>query len=141
MKDTDGKWQLWADVSGQWSYLSGLAPTLLQTTAGQRVSLPDNRTDVFLGPRDTLRVYVQGYRAACLDDFFGKLFGQSSYLAGLAFLQQCGPSSNDDLGGAVLELQPVSLEGFTTIGNYTITAKDELGDSHYSVDLSVESVP
>jgi len=133
--DTEGKWQLWADVSGQWTYLSGLASGLLNTKTGQSAALPDNQTDVFLGSNDTLRVYVQGYRAACLDDFFGKLFGQSSYTAGLAFLQPCGPTNNDDLGGAVLEMQP------TIVGGYTMTAVDSLGNSHFSVDLSVESVP
>ena len=133
--DTAGKWQMWSDISGQWTYLSGLAPGLLKTGAGQSITLPDNQFDVFLGANDTLRIYVQGYRAACLDDFFGKLFGQSSYLAGLAFLQQCGPSNNDDLGGAVLELStPVD-------GNYTAPAVDSLGNSHFSVDLSVAAVP
>ena len=78
---------------------------------------------------------MQGYRAACLDDFFGKLFGQSSYLAGLAFLQQCGPTNNDDLGGAVLELSaPVA-------GNYTAPAVDSSGNSHFSVDLSIAAAP
>ena len=133
--DTAGKWQLWSDVSGQWTYLSGLAPGLLKTTAGQAVTLPDNQVDVFLGASDTLRVYVQGYRAACLDDFFGKLFGQSSYLAGLAFLQQCGTSNNDDLGGAVLELSTPAA------GDYTAQAVDSLGNSHFSVDFSVVAVP
>jgi hypothetical protein len=135
VKDTEGKWQLWSDVSGQWTYLSGVAPALFKTTAGQSVTVPDNPVDVFLGSSDMLRIYVQGYRAACLDDFFGKLFGQSSYLAGLAFLQQCGATNNDDLGGAVLELQP------TATGSFTVSAVDGLGNSHFSVDLSVDSVP
>ena len=133
--DTAGKWQMWSDVSGQWTYLSAAAPGLFKTAAGQSVALPDNSTDVFLGPNDTLRIYVEGYRAACLDDFFGKLFGQTSYLAGFAFLQQCGTSNNTDLGGAVLELQPVAA------GSYTIPAADSLGASHFSVDVTVDSAP
>jgi hypothetical protein len=134
VKDTDGKWQLWSDISGQWTYLSGNAPALFKTKAGQSVVLPDNQTDVYLGLGDTLRIFVQGYRAACDDDFFGTLFGQSSYLAGLAFLQECGATNNDDLGGAVLELQPGAS------GSYTATAVDSLGASHFSVDLTVDSM-
>jgi hypothetical protein len=134
VKDTDGKWQLWSDVSGQWNYLSGNTPGLFKTKAGQSVALPDNPADVYLGSGDTLRIFVQGYRAACDDDFFGKLFGQSSYSAGLAFLQECGASNNDDLGGAVLELQPGAS------GNYTAAAVDSSGASHFSVDLTVDSV-
>jgi hypothetical protein len=134
VKDTDGKWQLWSDVSGQWTYLSGNAPGLFRAKAGQSVVLPDNATDVYLGSNDTLRIFVQGYRAACLDDFFGTLFGQSSYLAGLAFLQQCGATNNDDLGGAILELQPGAS------GSYTATAVDGFGARHFSVDLTVDSI-
>jgi hypothetical protein len=83
--DTQGEWQLWADAGGQWSYLSSLAPALLQTSAGASVTLPVRQTDVWLGPNDTLRVYVQGYRANCVDGYFGKLFAMSSYNAGLSF--------------------------------------------------------
>ena len=133
---TDGKWHLWADVSGQWSYLSGLAPSLLQTRKGQSVALPANQADVWLAADDSLRVYVQGYRAACLDDYFGKLFGQTSYNAGLAFLQACGIANNDDLGGALLELpQPVSA------GDYTLPATAPDGGSPFSVDVTVSAVP
>ncbi len=127
VKDAAGKWQMWADVSGNWIYLSGLAPALLNTAAGQPVTLPANQADVFLAPADTLRIVVQGYRAACLDDTFGKLFGQSAYIAGLTFLAQCGPTDNQSLGGALLELpaQPAPS------GTYTF------GNSYFSVEVSI----
>jgi hypothetical protein len=134
--DTEGKWQLWADVSGQWNYLSGFAPSLLHTQAGGSVALPPNRADVWLGPADTLRVFVQGYRANCLDDYFGKLFGMSSYQAGLSFLESCGPIDNDDLGGAILELQPPVAPG-----EYNIGASDSSGNSHFAVDVTVNQAP
>jgi hypothetical protein len=134
--DTDGKWQLWADVGGQWTYLSGLAAGLLQTKAGSSVPLPANQADVWLGPADNLRVYVQGYRAACLEDYMGKLFGMTSYEAGLSFVQSCGPIDNTDLGGAVFEMQPP-----VTPGRYTVPASDPGGDSHFTVDLTVSQAP
>ena len=134
VKDSGGKWQMWADVSGQWSYLSGAAPALLNTSAGQSVTLPGNPVDVYAGAGDTVRIYVQGYHAACLDDYFGKLFGQSAYVAGLTFVASCGPTDNQDLGGAVLEL-PVQPAPAST---YTITAKDSSGNSHFTVDVSIE---
>ncbi|HZI75141.1 MAG TPA: hypothetical protein VFD73_14160, partial [Gemmatimonadales bacterium] len=132
--DAPGKWQLWADVSGHWSYLSGLAPALLDTAAGRSVTLPAQPTDVYLGAGQTLRVYVNGYRAECLDDQFGKLFGQSSYVAGLTFVAACGPTDNQDLGGAVLEL-PASP---SPRGNYLVASTDAAGAHHFSVAVTVE---
>jgi hypothetical protein len=134
VKDAAGKWQLWADVSGRWTYLTGAAPALLNTSAGQGIALPANQADVYLGAGDTLRIYVQGYRAACLDDYFGKLFGQSSYTAGLTFLAQCGPIDNQDLGGALLDLPPQP----SPAGTYTLEGKDSTGKSHYSVDVAID---
>jgi hypothetical protein len=136
VKASAGTWQLWADVSGNWIYLSGLAPALLNTTSGQSVTLPDNHTDVFLRSGDTLRVYVQGYKAACLDGTLGQLFGQSSYMAGFNFLLQCGPTNNQDLGGAVLDLPVVPPTSYTP----TISATDSSGASNFSVDLSIDSI-
>jgi hypothetical protein len=131
----EGKWQLWADVSGQWSYLSGVAPDLLRTRKGQSISLPANQTDIRLGPDDSLRVYVQGYGAACIDTYFGQLFVRTSYNAGLAFLQDCGPVDNDNLGGALLQLNsPVSP------GDYTLKAIAPDGGTPFSVDVTVSAV-
>jgi hypothetical protein len=133
--DLAGKWQMWADVSGQWSYLSGLAPALLSTAAGRSVTLPGTAVDVYLAAGQTLRVYVHGYRAACLDDFFGNLFGKSSYVAGLTFVAQCGASDNQDLGGALLEL-PASP---SPAGTYTVTAVDPVGGKHFAVAVTVDA--
>src|SRR5262249_9221370 len=91
-----GKWQLWSDVAGQWSYLPTVAPGLLQTAQGQRVGLTGAQFDVYLGQRDSLRVLVQGYRAQCVDQLFAGLFGMPSYSAGLQILTKCGPVDNDD---------------------------------------------
>lgn len=131
--DAAGKWQLWADVSGQWSYLPAAAPTLLNTAAGQSVALPGMALDVYLTGAQTLRVFVQGYHATCIDDYFGKLFGQSSYAAGLTFVAACGPNDNQDLGGAVAELTAASAKGA-----HTIDAVDSGGARHFSVAFTVE---
>jgi hypothetical protein len=127
VKDAAGKWQLWADVSGQWSYLTGAAPQLLSTTPGSSVALPGAPVDVYLNAGQTLRVFVHGYQATCIDDFFGKLFGQSSYTAGLAFVAQCGPNDNQDLGGALLELPAATAKGAYTVAG-----------PHFSVAVTVE---
>ena len=132
--DLPGKWQMWADVSGQWSYLSGLAPTLLNTVAGRSVGLPGAPADVYLAAGQMLRIYVHGYRAACLDDFFGKLFGQSSYVAGVTFVAQCGTTDNQDLGGAILEL-PASN---SPAGTYTVAGTDTSGKHHFAVGVSID---
>lgn len=131
--DAAGKWQLWADVSGQWSYLSGLAPPLLSTTAGASVTLPGAPVDVYVNGGQTVRIYVQGYRATCIDDYFGNLFGQSSYVAGLTFVAACGPNDNQDLGGAVVELPAASAPG-----SHTAAATDAAGARHFSVAFTVE---
>ncbi len=135
VNDSPGKWQLWSDVSGQWSYLSGAAPQLLNTSAGGSVALPGTPQDVYLNAGQTIRVQVQGYRAACLDDFFGKLFGESSYVAGLGFVANCGAADNQDLGYAVLEIpqQP------SPQGSYTVQAADSAGNHHFSVAIAVEA--
>jgi hypothetical protein len=131
--DLAGKWQMWADVSGQWSYLTGAAPGLLNTAAGQGVSLPGTPVDVYLNAGQTLRVYVHGYQAACLDDYFGKLFGQTSYQAGLTFVAACGATDNQDLGGAVIELPAASAKGA-----HTVAATDAAGAHHFSLTFTVD---
>jgi hypothetical protein len=60
----------------------------------------------------------------------------SSYQAGLAFLADCGPIDNDDLGGALLELPAPVMPG-----QYTIAGNDEYGDSHFAVDITVNTAP
>jgi hypothetical protein len=134
--DLAGKWQMWADVAGQWTYLTGAAPQLLNTANGASVALPGTPMDVYANAGQTIRIDVHGYRAACLDDFFGQLFGQSSYSAGLTFVGQCGPVDNQDLGTAILELpsQPSSA------GTHTIAAADSSGAHHYSVTVAIQAM-
>lgn len=136
--DTAGAWQMWADVSGQWTYLTGLAPALLTTKDGQTVTIPSPTYDVYLQPADTIEVYAEGYQVACIDSLFGKLFGQSAYLAGLALITKCGIGDNTDLGGALLSLPPVPA----STGQYTVSAVDGNNPpkSHFKMQVSVEYV-
>lgn len=113
-----GKWQMWADAGGQWTYLTALAPALLNTRQGQPAPIPGAQYDLYLRDHDTLRVLVQGYRAQCVDGLFGTLFGKASYDAGLQLLTTCGPINNDDLGGALLELPALP----SSQGSYTVNA-------------------
>ena len=66
---------------------------------------------------------------------FGKLFQMGVYAGGLRFLTDCGPVNNDDLGGALLEVQPPAP------GAYTVAAKDSAGKSHFKVDLTINPAP
>ena len=133
-----GQWQMWSDIGGQWTYLTGAAPAFLQTTQGQTIATPGAAFDVYLRDSDTLRVLVQGYRANCVDTLFGTLFGKSSYSAGIQLLQNCGPVNNDDLGGAWLELPPL----LSSQGTYTVKADaaGQTGGGAFQAEVMVELV-
>ncbi|HJT87810.1 MAG TPA: hypothetical protein VJ732_08135, partial [Bryobacteraceae bacterium] len=133
-----GEWQLWSDVSGQWNYLSGATPALMKAAQGQFIPLSGAPYDVYLGPRDSLRILVQGYRAACIDPLFGTLFGMASYSAGLQLLEKCGPVNDDDLGGALLTLPALP----SSAGSYTVQADaaGQSGGGAFQLSVTVESV-
>jgi uncharacterized protein (TIGR03437 family) len=118
VNDSAGTWHLWSDVSGQWAYLSGLAPALLNNQNGQIVDIPGASYDVYVESTDQIRVFVQGYKAECIDSLFGQLFGQTSYQGGVTLITTCGLSDNTDLDGALLTLAPVAASA----GQYTVSA-------------------
>ncbi|HWC95836.1 MAG TPA: hypothetical protein VG456_03785, partial [Candidatus Sulfopaludibacter sp.] len=133
-----GEWHLWSDAGGQWTNLSNLAPSLLQTTQNGIIAPPGAQFDLYLRGTDTIRFLVQGYRAQCIDHEFGALFGMSSYSAGIKLLTDCGPVNNDDLGGALLELPALP----SSQGSYTVMADstDRPGGGSFQVDLTVDFV-
>ena len=134
-----GKWQVWSDVSGQWTYLPKLASGLLQTAPGQSITIPGAQYDVYLNDNDTLRVLVQGYRAQCLDSLFGgPLFGMASYEAGIQLLEKCGPVNNDDLGGARLELPALP----SSAGSFVVKAdaSGQVGGGAFQIAVTIQSV-
>lgn len=133
-----GKWQVWSDVGGQWTYLPKLAPGLLQATAGQSIPIPGAQFDVYLDDSDSLRVLVQGYRAQCVDTLFAKLFGVASYDAGIQLLEKCGPVNNDDLGGALLQLPALP----SSQGSYVVQAdaSGKTGGGAFQVGVTVQNV-
>jgi hypothetical protein len=130
--DNAGPWQMWSDISGQWDYLTGLTPALLKTQTGSAVTISGVNRDVYLQSADSLRVYVQGYRAMCIDSLFGHLFGMSSYAAGTQLITSCGFTDNVDLGEAVLTLPAAA----SSAGNYTVAGSG----NHFQVQVSVQSV-
>src|SRR5262249_16402380 len=131
-----GEWHMWSDVSGQWTYLPRIAPSLLKSTQGQMIATTGAVFDVYLRDSDTLRVLVQGYRAQCIDHLFGSLFGQSPYSAGIEFLTNCGPVNNDDLGGALLELPALP----SSQGSYVLRggAAGQAGGGAFQGGVTVE---
>lgn len=133
VQDDPGTWHMWADVSGQWTYLNDLAPDLMQTQAGQVVSLPGASYDVYAQSTDTVRVFVEGYSAACIDNLFGHLFGVTSYQGGLTLIATCGTGDNTNLGAALLTLPAVPASA----GQYTVAAA---GGGHFQAQVTVEYV-
>ena len=133
-----GKWQVWSDVSGQWTYLPAAAPALSNTAQGQSVPISGVQQDVYLTAGDSLRVLVQGYHAQCIDSLFGTLFGMSSYDAGIQLLTKCGPVNNDDLGGALLELPALP----SSQGTYTVQADapGQTGGGAFQMAVRVDSI-
>lgn len=112
-----GKWQMWIDAGGQWTYLTAVAPALLNATQGQPIPI-STQSDLYVRDNDSLHVLVQGYHAQCVDGLFGTLFGKASYDAGIQLLETCGPVNNDDLGGALLELPALP----SSQGSYMVNA-------------------
>ena len=133
-----GKWQVWSEVGGQWTYLPKLAPGLMQTTQGSSVAIPNAQFDLYLNGSDTVRVLVQGYRARCLDTLFGTLFNMASYEAGIHLLETCGPVNNDDLGGALLELPALP----SSAGSYTVNADadGQTGGGAFQASITIQDV-
>jgi hypothetical protein len=130
---------LWADVCGQWRFLSEMNLGLLTPKSdGGVVTDPDHvsfdgfqgaRFDVYLDDLgiDTLRVFVGGYAQRDLDGLFGDapsgvpLYNMNAYDAGVAVAEAVvfGSGDNQELGGAVydsgaqtaVDASPVTVAG------------------------------
>lgn len=138
VRSMPGKWQLWSDVGGQWTYLPKLAPGLLQTTQASSIAIPGAQFDLYPNDGDTLRVLVQGYRAQCIDSLFGNLFGIASYEAGIRLIETCGPVNNDDLGGALLELPALPSSAGTYVVN--ADAAGQVGGGAFQASITIQDV-
>ncbi len=142
VRDSGGEWRLWADVSGQWTNVTNLAPSqFIPTANGQTIDLSGAVFDVYVRQDQTLRVITQGYRAACLDHLFGQLFGlfaASPYFSELAIFQTCGLADNQNLGAALLE-----LPGRPSVaGHYLVDASDGTpAGSHFQMEVTVDFIP
>jgi hypothetical protein len=133
---------LWADVSGQWRFLTPLDPARFDhAPQNATVPLPPGTSwDVFLEPDDALRVFVQGYDRGPFDDLMGvtaagvnqtsrPAYDVAEDLAGIALPLAISinppPSFGDseDLLGSVFEGPPIP----------TIPAAGGIRGSHASV--------
>jgi len=140
----DGEFFLWTDVCGQWIFLTGLNPDLMD--AGTR-SYPLNAPtfDVYLDPEDTLRVLTQGYEQDIMDSLFGQ--HPSAYGGALNILETViDPinipewEDNDDIGGALFRspILPIS----SVVGHHNVASKDIVDStSYFNIDLTVNYVP
>jgi hypothetical protein len=134
--DLPGLWRLTADVDGQWIDLFPTNAAFSQVAAGQTVSVGAD-FDAYVGPNDTLRVHVNGYRAQPIDNLFGTMFGLSCYeqlitIGGTAAITST--RDNDDLGDAELVLSPPPTAGTV----FPVAATLGSGAGHYQVVVVVE---
>jgi len=104
---------MFADVCGQWTFLTAHDPDRFLSGNANAVAFPVTPFDVFLDPQDTLRVFTQGYDQEPIDQLFGAEVGKPTYDVGFdvatlalavevnTFLQSYG--ENVDLGGALFD--------------------------------------
>jgi hypothetical protein len=133
---------LWADVSGQWRFLTSLDPARFDhAPQNATIALPPGTSwDVFLEPDDVLRVFVQGYDRGPFDDLMGvsaagvnqtsrPAYDVAEDLAGIALPLAIsinpppGFGDSEDLLGSVFEGAPIP----------TIPAAGGIRGSHASV--------
>src|SRR5262249_2807474 len=113
-------WQMWADIAGNWFYLTGLRPEAFLHSHNNDVigGLERASADVFLDAGDSLRVFTYGYKVDFEESLFGAL-DRDGYSIGLALVDKTvnvgflveGQPRNDLLGGALFEVdEPVANE-------------------------------
>lgn len=119
---------LWADVSGQWVFLTGinpdgfLTPVLSSTGGVDTVGRLDAATfDVYLDPDDTLRVFTHGYAQRKMDELFNREIGRNNYDVGIdvAMAAKLDTGDNQDLGGALFDSPWISTN---VVGSHSVPA-------------------
>lgn len=144
---SDGEWQLWCDVSGQWLSLTQRdAESFFDCSDDQEIGLGGPTFDVYVDPDDPLYVHAYGYEEDAVEDLFSTGFGWDSLAAvfniGLTVLNPDEHADNDQLGGALFILDnPSKTNG---PGGYdlasTPAALDD-NDSHYNLRFNVSYIP
>jgi hypothetical protein len=150
---------LWADICGQWKFLTDLNapgflnPTLSSAGGVDTVGGLDQATfDVYLDRQDNLRVFTHGYAQRDMDHLFGNQAGLNAYDAGIqvAVAAVLGSGDNQDLGGALFD---VPLSGGNPEGSYAVNADrggsvntvsgafPNVPDPVFSMDFTVTHVP
>ncbi len=149
---------MWADVGGQWTFLTGLNPDGFLNANGD---LPAAATwDVYLDPTDTLRVYTQGYDQQEFDDLFGirdgvnqtlrPVYDVAADLAEIVIANRISlnPSpdqgDSEDIGGAVWQGSPIpKIIAANGILGQHIVLSDSSGDFRggFYMDFNVSYVP
>jgi len=106
-----GRWDLFADVCGQWYNLSNLSPSAFSSPkwGGTIGGLQGTKTDVYIDSGDTVRMFTQGYEVRDIDSLFGVDVGKTAYETGLDVVKalKLGSGENVDLGGALSVITPV----------------------------------
>ncbi|PYQ14049.1 MAG: hypothetical protein DMF80_13415 [Acidobacteria bacterium] len=159
-----GRAYVWADVSGQWTFLTALNPDRFlraQDTLGG--DLPASaRWEVFLDPSDTLRVFAQGYDQQGFDDLFGirdgvnqttrPAYDVAQDIVGVAIDNKLkyphnSPEDGDseDIGGALFESlpnpKPIGV-GTGIVGqHFALSQSNGAYRGAFSADFDVSYVP
>ncbi len=114
-----GKAYMWADICGQWVFLTELDQAgflrAKETLTGDLQNLP--AFDVYIDPGQKLRVFSQGYDQEEFDLLFGVEIGKTAYQAAVDLANATiaakaknpldpEDGENEDLGGAIFQGQP-----------------------------------
>ncbi|MFL6513797.1 MAG: choice-of-anchor D domain-containing protein [Chthoniobacterales bacterium] len=145
-----GKAYMWADVCGQWVFLTDVDPAgflrAKDTLTGNLQNLP--AFDVYVDPTQNVRVFAQGYDQEEFDDLFGVDIGQTAYEAAVHLANATAAAKlknpldsedgeNEDLGGAVFERAPIPINILAggILGHHQVSA------GLFYMDFTISYVP
>lgn len=145
-------WNLWADICGQWIFLTGLNPSpginsgFVSKNGDKIKGFSAAKFDVYLDPTDLLRVFAYGYEVHSFDYLYGvtpdgvNQTRTSAYEAGASVAENLEFSDGDDgeIGGALFSQGPYPINAL--VGPQNAPAQPVAGSSQYNVDFTVMHV-
>jgi hypothetical protein len=145
-------WNLWADICGQWIFLTGLNPSPgfnsgFVSQQGDKVTgFGAAKFDVYLDPSDLLRVFAYGYEVHSFDYLYGvtpegvNQTRYSAYQAGnnVAENQEFSDGDDGEIGGAIFFQSPSPVSA--VVGPQNAPAQPVAGASQYNIDFTVSHI-
>jgi hypothetical protein len=156
-----GRAHVWADVGGQWLFLTPLNPDRFlhaKDTLGGDLP-PDATWHLYLDPSQPLRVFTQGYDQQAFDELFGikgavNQTARSAYDVALDIVDiaigsqiSLNPSpyfgDSVDLGGALFEWPPIptQIAAGGVVGRHQVLSVGPAANGGFYIDFNVSYVP